>query len=364
MKFAVGAWLAAAGLIGLSPAHAETCTAQVQSYKVAAGDTLPAIAEKVYDDAGAWHLISDYPGNAGIVGRNPASLNPGTTIQLPPCPTTALPASTALPQDGLDVASLALDSLIPTPIYIAARKNHAPFASPDWPQGGMATMIVRAAFDAVGLGDRIRIHHIGDANAQFKYLLPTGRYKLGLGWNMPDMGYWKQCSALPQDMQVRCGYKASDPIVPMSFSFFYEIGRADLQNATYEQIKAGRLCRPASWSTFQLVENDIPLTNLTRAANMQDCFRLLLEGNVDFVVGSRLSAIASATKMGILDKVDMASFTGVSFGYELIAHNDNIDGAFDYLEAFNKGLQIIIDNGVYGQITSYYNDEFSRRLQN
>ncbi len=363
-KMLIGTGLITCGIAG--PALSATCTDQVQTYTIGAGDTLSRISQAVFGDASAWPLIYEYPGNAGRIGRNPNVLGIGERLQIPPCPGSiaALPTAEEIRQASTRPASTNSPKIdFPVPIYIAAHKNFAPFASPEWPQGGMATMIVRSALEAVGLGDRLRIHHVGDVHAQFRYLLPSKRHSLGIGWNMPDMDFWKTCDRLPKSMQPRCDYRASDPILTMAFNFFYEAGRADLQNATLEQIKQARLCRPGGWSAFQLEENGVPLTNLETPADMAACFKLLLAGEVDFVVASRLTALSQSTKMGILDKVEMANFAGVSFGFYLVAHKDNLDGAFEYLDAFNEGLKIIIDNGIYGKITSYYNDEFIRRLE-
>ncbi len=365
-KSVLGAALIAGGLLAAPAAEAATCSRQVQSYTVQTGDTLSQISQAVFGDAGSWPLIYEYPGNARLIGRNPNVLGVGSRLQIPPCPgsVAALPTNEEIRQVSAGARNNSrLNSIVPTIIYIAVHKHLGPFAAADWPQGGMATMVVRAAFEAVGMGDQIRIHHIGDWNAQFRDLLPTNRYQLGIGWSMPDMTYWKTCDRLPQKMQIRCNYNISEPTLTMTLGFFYEVGRADLQNATFERIKEARLCRPDGWSTFQLEENGIPLDNLVTPPTLDECFRMLLAGTVDFVVEARLSSLSTATKMGIRDRVDMATFTGVPFGFYMVAHKENPQDATQYLEAFNEGLKIIIDNGIYGQITSFYNDEFARRLQ-
>jgi nucleoid-associated protein YgaU len=52
------------------------------SYTVQAGDSLSAIAKRVYDDPNAWKAI--YEANRGTIGDNPNLIHPGTELSLPP----------------------------------------------------------------------------------------------------------------------------------------------------------------------------------------------------------------------------------------------------------------------------------------
>jgi nucleoid-associated protein YgaU len=52
------------------------------SYTIAAGDTLPSIAQTVYGDANLWRRI--YDANKESIGNNPNLIKPGTQLSIPP----------------------------------------------------------------------------------------------------------------------------------------------------------------------------------------------------------------------------------------------------------------------------------------
>lgn len=343
-------------------AAAATCSNQVADYTVSTGDTLSRIARAAYDDESQWPRIYEHPGNAQSIGNNPNVLTIGTLLKIPPCPgsITQAPEETAQPGSAVETATQD-DTLLPSIIYIVTGDDWAPYIDKDWPKGGMATLIVKAAFEEAGLGERVRIHHISDWNAQIRELVPANRYQLTFGWAMPDMNFWKSCERLPEAMQVRCDYDKSKPIMTTTLGFFREVGRADLANLAFEDLGKAKLCRPAGWSTFELVENGLTPENWVGTDTVNECFNLLMQGEVDFVVLNRFTGIATATEMGIRQNVELAPFTVPGRIY-LLAHKDNPLNTTGYLDAFNRGLQRLVDNGKYGQISSFFNDEFARRV--
>jgi nucleoid-associated protein YgaU len=52
------------------------------SYTIAAGDTLPSIAQQVYGDANQWRRI--YDANKDTIGSNPNLIKPGMQLSIPP----------------------------------------------------------------------------------------------------------------------------------------------------------------------------------------------------------------------------------------------------------------------------------------
>lgn len=345
-------------------ASAATCTSSVVDYTVSSGDTLSRIARAAYDDDSQWPRIFEHPGNTQSIGNNPNILTIGMLLKIPPCPgsVTEAPEETAQSQPEAQARKQDQNNiLLPSIIYIITGDDWAPYIDKDWPKGGMATLIVKAAFEEAGLGDRIRIHHINDWNAQLHELVPANRYQLTIGWAMPDMNFWKSCDRLPEAMQIRCDYENSEPILTTALGFFRETGRSDLENKTFDDLKSARLCRPTGWSTFELVENGLSPENWVGTESPTACFHLLLQGEVDYVVLNRFTGIATASEMGIRENIEMAPFTVPGRIY-LLAHKDNPLNTTAYLDAFNEGLQRIVDNGKYGQISSYFNDEFARRV--
>ncbi len=356
--------LAFGSLAAATSGNAATCSNQVFAYTVSSGDTLSRIAQRVFGDSEEWALIYEYPGNADIIGRNPNLLSIGVTLNIPPCPgaVRALPTSEEIANSAQAQSAPKFDAIVPNLIYVVTGDDWAPYTDSSWPKGGMGTLLVQAAFEAAGLGDKIRIHHINDWNSQLQDLVPSNRYQLVFGWSMPDMKYWKSCDRLDESMQIRCRYNASDPVFTISLGFFRDVGREDLKEISIEDMSTKRICRPTGWSTFQMEENGIPVETLVEAADPRGCFDKILDGSADFAVVNRPTGIAIATEMGIRDSIEMAPFT-VPYKIHLLAYKDNPMNTTGYLDAFNKGLQTIIDNGLYAQISSFFNDEFARRTQ-
>ena len=355
-----------AALNDATPAFAapSACNNTVQQYFVSSGDTLSKIAESAFGDPRQWPRIFEYPGNTEAIGRNPNILNIGVRLQIPPCPGAiqsipqeAAPAKTA--RVGRNTGSPTTS--LPIKLYVVTGDDWPPYVSTDWPKGGMAVVIVEAAFEAAGMSDNVEIHYVNDWSAQLETLTKTNRYQLTFPWYYPKMEFWQSCDRLPEAMQIRCEYDHSNPIANVTLAFFKEAGRADLARDTLEGIKSKRLCRPKGYSTFELVENGLSVDNLHIELSPTDCFLRLLEGRVDYVLLNRFTGLAVASEMGIGDNVEMADIT-IASPIHILAYRNNPMDTVQYLDEFNKGLQTIIDNGIYGQIISFFNDEFTRRL--
>ncbi|MEM6461345.1 MAG: transporter substrate-binding domain-containing protein [Pseudomonadota bacterium] len=353
------ALFAAVQISGLSgtPAHAApaACGDAVQDYFIASGDTLSKISAVVFGDTSLWPRIFEYPGNVEALGQNPDLIFVGTRIRIPPCPgaVQSLPETTAsIPQNSAQQDTL----------YVITGDNWPPYTSTNWPNNGMATAIIQAAFDASDIGTNVEIDIIDDWNAQVQTLVKKDRYHMTFPWAMPDMDFWQTCDRLPEPMQIRCEYSKSSPIANTTQAFFVEAGRADLNDTTLEQVKLRRICRPKGYSTFDMVEAGFSIENLVVGNSPQDCFQRLLEGQADYVALNRFVGDAVAHEMGISDNVKMSDFS-VTGTLHMLAHASNAE-TNRYLAEFNVGLDRIIENGTYGQIISYFNDEFTRRLEN
>lgn len=351
--------VAAVTLTAQVSAASVTCSDTVQDYYVSAGDTLSKIARSAFDDQKLWPRIFEYPGNSEAIGENPNLLIIGTPLRIPPCPGSVQ----SIPQ-GLGAAQPATTTSgkIPIKLYVVTGDDWPPYVSTDWPNGGMATVIVQAAFDAAGMGDNVEIHYVNDWSAHLQTMTKTNRYQLAFPWYYPKMEFWRTCDRLPEPMQIRCEYDHSKPIANVTLAFFKERGRADLADETIESMNQKSLCRPKGYSTFELVENGITVDNLHIEDSPKDCFLRLLEGRVDYVLLNRFTGLAVAAEMGIDDNVEMANIS-IASPIHVMAFRNNPMDTVQYLEDFNAGLDAIIANGVYGQIVSFFNDEFIRRLQ-
>ena len=343
-----------------APAAAQpvACNNAVQEYFVSAGDTLSRISQAAFGDPQQWPRIFEYPGNATSIGKNPNLLVIGTPLRIPPCPGSVQ----SIPKEAAPSKTAKKSrNKIPFKIYVVTGDDWPPYVSTDWPNGGMATVIVEAAFEAAGMSDDVEIHYVNDWSAQLETLTKTNRYQLTFPWYYPKMDFWQSCDRLPKPMQIRCEYDHSNPIANVTLAFFKENGRADLATETIESMNEKRLCRPKGYSTFELVENGITVDNLHIENSPKDCYQRLLEGVVDYVLLNRFTGMAVAAEMGISDRVKMADIS-IASPIHILAYRNNPMETVQILDDFNAGLETIIDNGTYGQIISYFNDEFTRRL--
>ncbi|WP_136657255.1 transporter substrate-binding domain-containing protein [Nitratireductor sp. XY-223] len=334
------------------------CTNTVQDYSVASGDTLSKIARASLGDSLMWPRIYEYPGNADVIGTNPDLLLIGMPLRIPPCPGSveSLPKTASVQTESKTTAA----GLKPLTIYVVTGDNWPPFTDTKWPNDGMATEIIRAAFDASDIGANVEIDIIDDWNAQVTSLVKKDRYQMTFPWAMPNMDFWQSCDRLPEPMQIRCEYSKSKPIVNTTQVFFQEVGRSDLNDTSLEDVKKRRICRPKGYSTFDMVEAGFSIEHLVVGSSPQDCFQRLLEGRADYVALNRFVGLAVSYDMGISDSIEMSNFS-VPGTLHLLAYATN-DESNRYLDEFNIGLDRIIANGVYSQIVSFFNDEFSRRL--
>ncbi|MDA4847757.1 transporter substrate-binding domain-containing protein [Hoeflea poritis] len=343
-----------------TPAQAapSACSDSVQDYSVASGDTLSKIARVSLGDSLMWPRIYEYPGNADVIGNNPDLLLIGMQLRIPPCPgsVASLPKTASVTTEAKSDATG--DETMT--IYVVTGDNWPPFTDTKWPNDGMATEIIRAAFQASDIGANVEIDIIDDWNAQVTSLVKKDRYQMTFPWAMPNMDFWQSCDKLPEPMQIRCEYSKSKPIVNTTQVFFQEVGRSDLNDTSLDDVKKRRICRPKGYSTFDMVEAGFSIEGLVVGSSPQDCFQRLLEGSADYVALNRFVGLAVSYDMGISDSVEMSNFS-VPGTLHLLAYATN-DESNRYLEEFNVGLDRIIANGVYSQIVSFFNDEFTRRL--
>lgn len=348
---------AAIQLSGFSVSTAQAaptaCGNDVQTYSVAAGDTLSKIALVAFGDYSAWPRIFEYPGNVEAIGENPDLILIGTRINIPPCPGSVASVPTSTPNTAGNATKT---------LYVITGDNWPPYTSKNWPSDGMATAIIQAAFDASDINANVEIDIIDDWSAQVETLVKKDRYQMTFPWAMPDMDFWQTCDKLPEPMQIRCEYSKSEPIINTTQAYFVEVGRSDLNDTSIEDVKQRRICRPKGYSTFDMVQAGFSIEKLVVGNSPQDCFQRLLGGEADYVALNRFVGQAVAKDMGISDNVEMSDFS-VTGTLHMLAYANNAESN-QFLEDFNVGLNRIIENGMYGQIISYFNDEFNRRLVN
>ena len=314
------------------------------SYSIAQGDTLSAIAQRVYGDRTAFVRFYDDPRNVQSLGNNPNLISVGSTLYLPPCeqsnePLEALEVNA--PTDRFDL-----------PIEIVTGTDFAPFTSEDLPDGGMLTRVVEEAFALSDLDNEVRVDFINDWGSHLDTLLPSVKYTYGFPWYRPD------CSdpeRLSEGMRQRCDLVWSDPLFAVVIGFY---APATLQNPpeTFAEMEGSRLCRPEGYFTFDLEEQGLipgETIELSQPVSVRDCFEALERGEVDFVTINRFTAekaIAEAGLTGLVAPIETLVSTQDLY---LVAHERNSD-AVRLMNGFNEGLRRLKEGGRFARISSVY----------
>ena len=133
--------------------HAQQCG---QRYQIASGDTLSAIAARLYQSPDRWLEIYEFRDNSTVIGSNPNLLRTQTAIDLPPCgdavesPPIAPLQTVADPDPDPDptpspTAGTGFTAAFTPTIEVVTGGDYAPFTDQGAPGGGMLTQVVSEA---------------------------------------------------------------------------------------------------------------------------------------------------------------------------------------------------------------------------
>lgn len=314
------------------------------TYSIARGDTLSAIAQRVYGDRTAFVRFYDDPRNVQSLGNNPNLISVGSTLFLPPCEQSDEPLE-------------ALDTNTPSdrfalPIEIVTGTDFAPFTSENLPDGGMLTRVVEEAFALSDLDNEVRIDFINDWGSHLDTLLPSVKYTYGFPWYRPDCSDPDRLSA---SMRQRCDLVWSDPLFAVVIGFY---APATLQNPpeTFAEMEGSRLCRPEGYFTFDLEEQGLipgETIELSQPVSVRDCFEALERGEVDFVTINRFTAEKAIAESGLTGLVAPIETLVSTQDLHLVAHERNSD-AVRWMTGFNEGLRRLKEDGRFARISNVY----------
>ena len=350
-----GTGIMAAG--AMAPAQAQTAEL-CDVYSIRRGDTLSAIAERVYGSRQAFVRFFDDPRNVQSLGDNPNRISIGDQLYLPPCESSDEPLEPLQVQRPVGTG-------LNLPIEIVTGTDFAPFTSEDLPDGGMVTRLVREAFELSDIKNEVNIDFINDWGSHLTILLPKVKYGFGFPWYQPDCD---NRDRLSPTMQVRCDLIWSEPIFSVLVAFYAPATITDVPQ-DFADLEGKRLCRPTGYFTFDLEQRGlVPGENVTlrQPPTVSDCFEALERGDVDFVTINRFTAekaIAQAGLTGLVAPIDTIVSTQ---DLHLVAHERNAE-ALRQMSAFNEGLKRLKESGRFARISSAYfqlHDEEVERLAN
>lgn len=359
----LGAAALAAGLFA-SPPDAAAQPVCGQTYSVAPGDSLSLIAFLYSGDPSDWSQIYNFAANRAVIGPNPNLLVVGQRLQMPPCAGAAAAqaaAPTPSPQASVAATQRPLSPNRPSGglirIDVVTGDDFKPFVGRGLHADGMATEILEAAFASADVQYDVEITFINDWSSHLNTLVKYNKYQLAYPWYQPNCS---RPDELPADMLIRCEYIFSDPIYVTAIKLYYPAG-AESPPRAFDDLQGSTICRPLGWFTFDLAERglyDGRNMTLYRPTTVDECFEALERGEVDYVSMTQFSAETSIAKLGLGPFIEEARGLVDALPLHVLAHSDNAEASYVWLEQLNIGLDRIKRSGEWDRIVNDHLDRF------
>lgn len=326
---------------------AQTCGGP---YQVTRGDSLSVIAAEQYRNAFVWTEI--YQANRALIGDDPDTILRGTFL--------TLPCLNGLPIFGQAAAKTAQEEQLspppaaslepPTkeefvteepqeepvkPIYVQMPVELAPFATPQKAGGGMFAELITSA---------LRL------TEPERPIIFAQDYA---GTNPPDLvapHFALECPA-----ETACGdIVQSDPMFEVLIVLFVNNARP-VPMASPADMHGRVLCRPTGLPTQMLDNKDRKWLReghieLRQPNQIEVCFELLSEGEVDAVVINEFTGRAVVAQLGMEDRVTGLFRTPLAVTWLGAAAPSNNASAQETISALNSGLVLRRKMGDYRRI--------------
>ncbi|MEX0309672.1 MAG: transporter substrate-binding domain-containing protein [Tateyamaria sp.] len=340
-------WVRSAALsLLVSAGFGGAASACQPSLVVAPGDTLFSIAEEQLGDLSRWSLI--FYNNPDIQGGSLLDLPAGTVLSIP-CPNTAPEAPiVATPEPTVTPDPKPLQTTTEAEIKLVTASNYAPFTDLDWPGQGMLTELVNAAFEATPNPLTYSIEWENDWSKHLFPMLDSKEFDMGFPWFKPD------CNGNPG--HERCAnFHFSDPLVDLVILLFT---RSDdpITFETDSDLHGKTLCRPAGYFTHDLDRADRRwisqgLITLKQPASPDDCFRMLVNEEVDAVALNEFLGVQKMFELDLTDRVAPLSRPVSIEGLHVLISKKHWRGTA-HLYRFNAGLAKLKQTDRYNEIVS------------
>lgn len=324
------------------PAAAQSCDMTVSTK---AGDTFFSIAEAQYGALEKWSII--YYANQSLGLTDPLNIPPGTQVFIPCLPgSESVADATPLQQSDAELRFL-------------TGSNYAPFTDRDWPGQGLITELVNAIMEETPNPVPYAVDWQDDWSQHLFPLLDEAQYDMGFPWLKPD------CAADPTN--ERCAnFHFSEPLFEMPIQLFV----AATSEFTYEadaDVEGKTLCRPKGYYTHDLDGQgrnwlkDGKITLVT-PDTPDDCFTLLVAGEVDAVPENLFLGAAKIKEMGLRGKVKPLERPLSTETLHVIVSKKHWRGT-TFLYRINAGLAAVKASGRYDEIVTRHLGVFMKDLQ-
>jgi polar amino acid transport system substrate-binding protein len=354
-------------------------------YTVRANESLSHIADRLYKNAGAWHII--HKSNRGRIGDDPSAIYAGMKLRLPcvdglpdiaadarrkPAPVAAVKPKprkqvqrvtaqrpVARPADEPTntvsrVAALPLIAASPNVIRVVTGDDFRPFTDRGIQNGGMLTEVLHAAMDSA-VGERAyETFWQRDWQVNLEPMVDSNAVEVAFPYAKPD------CAGNPTNTLCQ-NYHFSEPMFEFLVQLFVDTKRP-IAFLSDSDIEGRTLCRPAALPTHMLDEQgrnwlrDGKIT-LIQPALVSDCFFALVSGDVDAVVLNEFTGRETVRAMGLEDRVAALPTRPLAIsGLHAIIPKRHPQ-ADALLETVNTGLQSIREDGAYRDIVARHMKE-------
>lgn len=318
------------GALGLANVAQAECGG---THNVAAGETIFSIAEQYYEDHTRWSMI--YYSNQSKLGGQMFDLTPGMDLTIPCVEGEAQADATPLQQEDSEMVLL-------------TGSNYAPFTDRDWVGEGMVTELVNAALEEMPSPVTYSIKWEDDWAQHLFPILDEKQADMGFPWIQPN------CAENPTN--ERCAnFHFSDPLVEMLVLLFAHVDRP----LTYTQdsdLHGKTLCRPTGYFTHDLERSDRQwltnnLVNLVQPDSPDDCFEMLMTGEVDAVTVNEFLGLTKIHQLGLRGQVVPVQRPLSIEGLHVIISKRHWRGT-TFLYRFNAGLANLRASQRYDEIVS------------
>lgn len=331
-----------------SPAAAQGVP-QGEPYTVRDGDTIFDIGQRAYDRPRTQYLCQV---NRRVVGPDCNKLQPGMVIQIPRI--TPPP-----PPNGGEGQEAGNSPLITgnTVVAFLTGDDFAPFVDQEYPYSMFTKLLEEANFSWNGRPAKVYYTKIWTPHIK-ELLLERKAFEVGFPWYKPDCSFFDE---LREDGKLRCQYFHFSSFKYSVGFGFYSLPENDLSPGNIEQqLEGKRVCRPGGYFTFDLVkagliggsETQQDLVTLIQPdEGLEECFRLLRNGGVDFVTANTVTSDATIAELdasgefvnnpGVIASTQSLHFIVPKWVREGSALLAELDSALRKLEESGKADEII-----------------------
>ena len=314
------------------------------SYTVAAGDSLSALATRVYGSANDFQII--YLANSDVIGPNPGLISAGMVFDIP-CLEGSAPSHANADTIRSVETTAQLDAPQETVVRVVTATDWAPYFDESQAQGGMVTEITNVALAAAAGNPDYKIDFINDWGSHLQPLLTDHAYDFATAWYRPPCEISEQ---LGDEAKFMCNnFEWSDPVYEILLGYFSRTG--DPLPATHAELAGLSICRPDGYETWVLEEDNLVEPNITfgQEVLITGCMQGLLDGTYDVVVIAVDPGEGAVLELDARDEIMLnEGLTKAITLHPVIARSHpNKDQMLAYM---NSGIAEIRENGEWFSI--------------